>query len=650
MSAPLAELFPDLNPSQADAVAHQNGPALVLAGAGSGKTRVLIARMERLVRQGCAPWAILAVTFTNKAAAEMRERLRDRLGPDVRLVWVGTFHSVCLRILRIESEALGFRRDFVVYDPGEGRRVLTRVLRDMDLCSDDWSPRSVLGQISALKNDGFEADRVLGHERFAEGAMRTLGEIFVAYDAALRRANAMDFDDLLLRTRALFRDFPEVRQRYAERFSQVLVDEYQDTNLVQFDILRLLCGEQGNLFVVGDDDQSIYRFRGATIENILNFESTYPGCAMYMLEQNYRSTQVILDCANALIANNAHRHSKHLFSDLGAGELVRLAVLPSAEEEVRFVQRNLEQLHAEGHLWQDMAVLYRTNAQSRLFEAQFRQRGIPYRVLGSFEFWQRREIQDALGYLQLLINPADQAAFERVVNTPTRGIGATSLEPIVRMAADTGVPILEAARMVQPGLRGRARNGLEHFLEMVEGWRAQLDDFLLVDLVADVIERSGIRAAIEKREPDRHQAQARLENLDELVNAAAAFAEERGESVRLDEFLEEVVLGALSDGSEQTDAVNLLTMHAAKGLEFPVVFLTGLENTLIPSPMAMGNIKAIEEERRLLYVAITRARERLILSRAQQRTTYGRRQYCGASQFLRELPASCLRRERSTPW
>lgn len=611
-----------------------DGPALVLAGAGSGKTRVLTARVMHLVQQGIAPWSILAVTFTNKAANEMRQRIRSQLGPAANDAWIGTFHSIALRILRIEAHHLGYGNDFVIYEPAESVKVVNKVIRKLNISSDTLNAKRALGIISSYKNSNHSPQDILADD--APFEREVIGPVYQHYQELMSSFNAMDFDDLLVNLKRLLSLDAEILAKYQQRFSYILVDEYQDTNLLQFELIYALGRQHRNVFAVGDDDQSIYRFRGATIENILNFEQHYPQAVLFKLEQNYRSHQTILDCANRIISKNPRRHGKQLFSDLGAGEKIAVKVLPSAEDEASFVVNQLGELMAKGFRPNEIAVLYRTNAQSRLFETFLLRSNIPYRVVGSFEFWKRREIQDILAYVSLIANPRNIQAFERIVNYPLRGIGATSVEKIVTVAMDTGMPVLEAAAMVEPDLRGKARKSLQAFLELIGSFNGG-QDYLMGDLIHELVRKAGIERDIRTRD-DENQAQSRLENIGELISAATAFDEKYpSEQAPIQRFLEEVNLG-LETRQQTTDGVNLLTIHSAKGLEFPVVFLTGLENTVFPSPMSMGNQFAQEEERRLMYVAITRCQEKLYLTRAQSRTLFGKTAFCGASAFLREIP------------
>lgn len=630
-------IFSQLNTQQGAAVAHVDGPALILAGAGSGKTRVLTARIMNLLQQGVAPWNILAVTFTNKAAGEMRQRIRSRLGPVASDIWIGTFHSIALRILRIECHHIGYESDFVIYDPADGLKVVTKVLKRLNISAQTMPAKKALGIISSLKNSGYRPDDL---ESASTLDTTVVAPVFREYQKLMLSFNAMDFDDLLLNLKEILYHSSDVLQKYQQKFRYIHVDEYQDTNQVQFEILHLLAGQHRNLFAVGDDDQSIYRFRGATIENILNFEQHYPNTAIFKLEQNYRSPQSILDCANNIISRNPRRHPKQLFSDLGPGEKIGLKVLPSADDEASFIVGEIQQLLSDGFAPSDIAVLYRTNAQSRLFEALLLRRGIPYRVVGSFEFWKRKEIQDVLAYVSLIANPRDIQAFERVVNYPLRGIGAASVEKIVSLAVDSGRPVLEAAALMAADLRGKARQSIENFLEFLASFQGG-QDYLISDMIEEIVRKAGIDKDIRNRE-DEHQAQSRLENIGELISAATAFEKERpAEQITLSHFLEEINLGIETRQNTQ-EGVSLLTIHSAKGLEFPVVFLSGLENTLFPSPMSMGNQFAQEEERRLMYVAVTRCQEKLFLTRAQSRTMFGKTTFCGESMFLRDIPQELL--------
>lgn len=628
------DLLEGLNPVQHEAVTHVDGPLLIVAGAGSGKTRVLTHRIAHLVRDlGVSPFEILAITFTNKAADEMKSRVAALVGPVAEKMWVSTFHSACVRILRRDGHLLGFPSSFTIYDQADAVRLCGYVCRDLNLDAKRFPPRSVHAVISAAKNDA------VGPAAYAERASvifeRKIAEVYAEYQARLLKAGAMDFDDLLVNAVELLRRHPEVLAGYRRRFRHVLVDEYQDTNRVQNDLVLLLTQESGQVCVVGDADQSIYKFRGADMRNIVEFEDAFPDVTVLLLEQNYRSSQTILDAANAVIANNMGRKPKELWTDAGHGEAIVRYHADDESDEAQWVAHQLLHLHDGGRQrWGDCAVFYRTNAQSRVVEEYLLRVGIPYKVVGGTRFYDRREVKDALAYLRSAANPADEVSVKRVLNVPKRGIGESTVGRLDGHARSHGLTFLEALREAPAaGVTGRAVKGIQAFLALHDR---------LVDLVPDgpaavleaALERSGYVAELEAEHSI--EAEGRIENLGELVGAAREFGS-------VDEFLEQVSLVADTDDiSDDDSSVILMTLHAAKGLEFPVVFMVGLEDGVFPHLRSIGEPDELEEERRLAYVGITRARERLYLSHAWARNIYGGTQYNPPSRFLDEIPATLV--------
>ena len=627
------DLLDGLNPAQLEAVTHTEGPLLVVAGAGSGKTRVLTHRIAHLIRQGASPFEVLAITFTNKAAGEMRERIIRLVGPVAERMWISTFHSACVRILRRDAALLGYPSAFTIYDQADAVRLTGYVIRDLHLNPKQFPPRSVHARISALKNEGISPGD------FAEEAdvvtERKVADVFTEYQTRLRRAGAMDFDDLLGVTVELFRVHPEVLEHYRQRFRHVLVDEYQDTNPVQNDLVMLLGEEHRNVCVVGDQDQSVYAFRGADIRNLVEFERTFPDATVVVLEQNYRSTQNILDAANAVIANNLHRKPKDLWSEAGRGEALVRFQGEDEGDEAQWVAHRLSLLHTGGDLrWADMAVFYRTNAQSRVLEEALMRAGIPYRVVGGPRFYDRKEIKDALAYLKAVANPTDEVSVKRVVNVPKRGVGDQSVGRLEAHARAHDLSFLDSLRRAEEaGASPRSLRGISAFLELLDDLSGELDRGPSVVLEA-ILERSGYRAELEA--DGSIESEGRIENLSELIGVA-------GEFDTVEEFLESVSLVAdtddLPEGDDPSDTgVVLMTLHAAKGLEFPVVFLTGMEEGVFPHQRALTEPAELEEERRLCYVGITRAERRLFLSHAWCRSLFGMTTYNPPSRFLAELP------------
>ena len=627
-----------LNKEQVEAVQRTEGPLLVLAGAGSGKTRVLTHRIAYLIQEkGVFPSHILAITFTNKAAAEMRERVEKLLPGEGNSVWVSTFHSMCLRILRREIEHLGYDRDFSIYDTDDQRTLMRQILKELKIDSKTLRERAVLSQISQTKNRGGNAEDYLS-ESDGDYLSKLIYQCFKRYEEKLKENNALDFDDLLLKTLELFERFPEVLLQYQERFRYILVDEYQDTNDVQFRLIYSLAKKYSNICVVGDDDQSIYRFRGANLENILSFEAEFPGCHTIKLEQNYRSTSPILNLANTVIAENRRRKSKKLWTEKTEGKEVLFQEYETAEEEAREVIRHIR---GENRFYKDFAILYRTNAQSRLFEEQCIAWNIPYQIVGGVNFYQRREIKDLLAYMKIMVNQKDDIAFERIINVPKRGIGNASIEKLRQYGLQFGgfslietIPFAKAA-----GLSGKALSEIDKFSQTVESWKKEE----LGKLIERILDDTGYET--ELLSEGAIEAESRMENIRELEGKLLSYIQENGEDASLAAFLEEVSLLSDLDRSDLTeDKITLMTLHGAKGLEFPVVFLVGLSDGLFPSALSLGDDEEIEEERRLCYVGITRAEEELYLSSAKNRMVNGQTQYFKISRFFEDIPDELLKK------
>ncbi|WP_345429619.1 DNA helicase PcrA [Actinoallomurus vinaceus] len=673
-------LLDGLNDAQRAAVAHQGGPLLIVAGAGSGKTRVLTHRIAYLLgERGVQPGEILAITFTNKAAGEMKERVDALVGPRSRAMWVMTFHSACVRILRREAKRLGFPSGFSIYDQADSQRLMALVCRELDLDSKRYPPRSFSAQVSNLKNELIDYETFRGQA--STHMEKTLAEAYETYQTRLRQAGAMDFDDLIMTTVNLLQAFPDVAEHYRRRFRHVMVDEYQDTNHAQYVLVRELVGQPGDeddlppaeLCVVGDADQSIYAFRGATIRNILEFERDYPDAAVILLEQNYRSTQTILSAANAVIERNADRKPKRLWSDQGEGPKVAGYVADNEHDEAAFVAQEIDRLSdEEGVAAGDVAVFYRTNAQSRVFEEVFIRVGLPYKVVGGVRFYERKEIRDLLAYLRVLANPEDAVSLRRILNVPKRGIGDRAEACVEVLAGRERVSFWQALRRAEeaPGIATRSLKQIKDFVALLDELGEMVDTATPTELIEAILTRSGYLAELEaSRDP---QDETRIENLRELESVAAEFEERLAAGVaapaapaddeeeaaaptgaegRLVEFLEQVALVADADqipGGEagvvppsdrgQEGVVTLMTLHTAKGLEFPVVFLTGMEDGVFPHLRSLGDAKQLEEERRLAYVGITRARQRLYVSRATMRSSWGAPSYNPPSRFLSEIP------------
>jgi DNA helicase-2/ATP-dependent DNA helicase PcrA len=628
-----ASLLEGLTEPQREAVVQRGGPLLVIAGAGSGKTRVLTRRIAHILAMGDArPWEIMAITFTNKAADEMRRRVIDLVGADAQQMWVSTFHSACLRMLRAHADVLGYQRGFTIYDAGDAETAVERIMKELNLDTKRLSPRSVSAAISAAKNEMLSPAAYADAGSGDDPHHRRIAEIYFLYAERLMLANAMDFDDLLLNAVAMLQKDDEVRSSYQNRFKYLLVDEFQDTNGVQNQLVMLLAEKHRNLCVVGDSDQSIYRFRAADVRNILQFEQRFPDAAVILLEQNFRSTQTILDAANAVIAKNASRHAKNLFTDDVQGEKIRLYRAGDEYDEGRWVATELRRLATESSLaWNQMAVFYRTNAQSRVLEEEMLRASIPYRVISGMRFYDRKEIKNALAYARLLVNPRDEASARRVINEPKRGIGAGAQAKLGVYAAQHGLSFAESTHYAkEAGLTGKALSGAQQFSFMLDELRALSNDLAPREVIDAIVRESGMGDALRKENTD--EAYSRLENLGELASAASQYD-------TLMDFVERMALVADSDQLDGgAGAISMMTLHVAKGLEFPAVVITGLEETIFPHRRALSDDAELEEERRLCYVGITRAMRHLVLTHAWSRTMWGHRTDALASRFLQEIP------------
>jgi DNA helicase-2/ATP-dependent DNA helicase PcrA len=642
------ELLAGLNPPQREAVTYGDGPLLILAGAGSGKTRVLTHRIAYLVRtERVRAGEILAITFTNKAAQEMRERVELLLGRRTRAMWVMTFHSACARMLRSEAPRLGYSKSFTIYDQADSRRQIKRVLDDLGVDPKRYTPAAIGAQISDAKNKLRDADAY--RQMVGSFFEQTVADVYDLYEREMHRANAMDFDDLLVRAVNVLELFPEVRERYANTFRHVLVDEYQDTNHAQYRWLQLLAGEHRNLAVVGDDDQSVYSFRGADIQNILGFQDDYPDAKTIRLEQNYRSTQTILSVANAVVAHNRGRMAKSLWTDLGEGDPVKVREMPDEHAEGRYVAGEIERLVDQGVSREEIAVFYRTNAQSRVLEDTLVRAEIGYQVIGGTKFYERAEIKDAVAYLNWLVNPQDIGAFSRVANSPRRGIGQTSLGRVIAHANTTGEPIWDVASSpaAVPALGTAAVRAFERFMATMHVLRERVAaDAPVAQLLDETLQETGY---LESLEAERTiEAQGRIENLQELIEVAREYDAGNPEGTLAD-FLQQISLVADTDHLRDDEGlVTLMTLHNAKGLEFPIVFMIGMEDGVFPHSRALDE-GTLEEERRLCYVGITRAQRDLYLTYARQRTLFGAREYGLRSRFLDEIPDALTDEERAAP-
>ena len=650
------DLLKDLNEAQRAAVEYIDGPSLVIAGAGSGKTRVLTYKIAYLLSQGMNPWSIMALTFTNKAAREMKERIGKLVGNDLaQHLYMGTFHSIFSRILRAEAEHIGFNNNFTIYDESDSRSLIKAIVKEMGLDDKKYKPAAVHAKISMAKNNlmsaaAYESDAAI-FEQNKRAQMPEVGKIFVAYVQRCKQANAMDFDDLLTLTYQLFREHEDIRHKYAARFDYVLVDEYQDTNHVQMSIVMQLCQEKQRVCAVGDDSQSIYSFRGANIDNILNYQRQFQGTRLFKLEQNYRSTQTIVEAANSLIKHNRNQIPKDVFSENAKGEKIQYKPAYSDKEEAAIVAKDVKRIRREdGCQYSDFAILYRTNAQSRSFEEEFRKQGIPYRIYGGLSFYQRKEIKDIIAYFRLVANPDDEEAIKRIINYPARGIGATTVLKIADCTHQNQVSFWEvigAPERYGLAVNKGTMNKLETFRLLISSFieRAQTTD--VYELGDAIIKESGISQDIMSGKDADDLA--RQENLEEFLSGMSAFVEERREEGRFDElflqdYLQDVALltDADSDGDKDEPRVSLMTVHAAKGLEFPTVFVVGLEENIFPSPLSAASLRELEEERRLLYVAITRAEKHCILTNAKNRWRYGKMEFDNPSRFIDEIDSKLI--------
>ena len=650
------DLLKDLNEAQRAAVEYIDGPSLVIAGAGSGKTRVLTYKIAYLLSQGMKPWSIMALTFTNKAAREMKERIGKLVGNDLaQHLYMGTFHSIFSRILRAEAEHIGFNNNFTIYDESDSRSLIKAIVKEMGLDDKKYKPAAVHAKISMAKNNlmsaaAYESDAAI-FEQNKRAQMPEVGKIFLAYVQRCKQANAMDFDDLLTLTYQLFREHEDIRHKYAARFDYILVDEYQDTNHVQMSIVMQLCQEKQRVCAVGDDSQSIYSFRGANIDNILNYQRQFQGTRLFKLEQNYRSTQTIVEAANSLIKHNRNQIPKDVFSENAKGEKIQYKPAYSDKEEAAIVAKDVKRIRREdGCQYSDFAILYRTNAQSRSFEEEFRKQGIPYRIYGGLSFYQRKEIKDIIAYFRLVANPDDEEAIKRIINYPARGIGATTVLKIADCAHQNQVSFWEvigAPERYGLAVNKGTMNKLETFRLLISSFieRAQTTD--VYELGDAIIKESGISQDIMSGKDADDLA--RQENLEEFLSGMSAFVEERREEGRFDElflqdYLQDVALltDADSDGDKDEPRVSLMTVHAAKGLEFPTVFVVGLEENIFPSPLSAASLRELEEERRLLYVAITRAEKHCILTNAKNRWRYGKMEFDNPSRFIDEIDGKLI--------
>ncbi len=635
------DLLENLNDKQKEAVLATEGPCLVIAGAGSGKTKVLTHKIAYLIEEKeIKPWNILAITFTNKAAKEMQERITNLIGEKAAEMWIGTFHSICVRILRRYIDRIGYNSDFVIFDTSDQKTLIKQCIKQLNLDDKIFTDRGVLAEISNSKNEMLTPEQ---YSVRANGELRKekIAKLYEMYQKKLKENNALDFDDIINLTIQILTENPDVLEYYSGKFQYVLVDEYQDTNKAQFMLITLLSGRHGNITVVGDNDQGIYSFRGADISNILNFEKDFPGTKIIKLEQNYRSTKAILDAANAIIKHNEKKYEKNLWTEQVGGQLPEVARLDNEYEEANFIVEQINKLKREEYYKnKDFTVLYRMNAQSRSIEDIFRRENIPYKMIGGLKFYERKEIKDAIAYLRLIHNSADNLSLQRIINEPKRGIGQTSMEKIETIAATNGISMYETIKKAEQfGLNKVFANSRE-FINTIEEITAKKDKMLISEILKEVLSKTGYTKALELE--NTAQAESRMENLDEFLTVAMEFEEENAEN-SLAEFLESITLSSDIDGMEETeDSVTLMTLHSAKGLEFPVVFLIGMEEGLFPSYKSIGEQRELEEERRLCYVGITRAKEHLFLTCAKQRTIFGSTSCNQISRFIEEIPKELL--------
>ncbi len=643
-------IYDTLNEDQKKAVFQTEGPVLILAGAGSGKTRTLTHRIAYMIDEnGVNPWNILAITFTNKAAGEMRERVDKIVGFGAESIWVSTFHSTCVRILRRFADRIGYDTNFTIYDTDDQKGIIKEVCKKLQVDTKNIKERALMGAISAAKDELISPEEYV-LKNMGDFSKKVYGDVYMEYQRTLKKNNAMDFDDLLVKTVELFKICPEVLEYYQDRFLYIMVDEYQDTNTAQFELIRLLAKKNRNLCVVGDDDQSIYKFRGANIRNILDFEQVYPDATVIKLEKNYRSSQNILDAANSVIRNNTKRKTKQLWTDREGGNLIHFRQFDTAYEEAEYVVSDIRAKVREGRDYKDCAILYRTNAQSRMLEEKLVIAGMPYNIVGGINFYSRKEIKDMLAYLKTIDNGKDDVACKRIINVPKRGIGATTITRVQEYADSRNISFYEALKEANQIMTiGKSYVKLEPFVTMIQAFRSKLEIYSLEDLLRDIIETTGYVKEIEESDADTEEIKDRISNINELISKVVAYEEkveeETGNKATLSGFLEEVALVADIDKvDESDDKVLLMTLHSAKGLEFPVVYMAGVEDGVFPSYRTITSDDAddMEEERRLAYVGITRAKEDLHILCAKQRMINGETQYNPVSRFVKEIPANLL--------
>lgn len=631
-----------LNDNQKEAVINTEGPNLVIAGAGSGKTKVLTHKIAYLINEkGIKPWNILAITFTNKAANEMKQRIENIVGSQATNdMWIGTFHSICVRILRKFIDRIGFEQSFVIFDTSDQKSLVKQCLKELNIDDKLFTDRGVLAEISNAKNEMLNPSQYAAR---ANGEFRkeTISRIYSMYQSKLKNNNAIDFDDIINYTIQILTENADILEYYAEKFKYVLVDEYQDTNKAQFTLITLLSARHGNITVVGDNDQGIYSFRGADISNILNFEKDYPGTKIIKLEQNYRSTKPILDAANAVIKNNPKKYEKNLWTNNKEGTMPKFHIAKNEYDEASFIVEQIEHLKREEYYkYSDFTVLYRTNAQSRAIEDILRREDVPYKIIGGLKFYERKEIKDTIAYLRLIQNPSDNLSLQRIINEPKRGIGKTSLEKIENVATESGMSMYEVIKKAEVFGLNKVYLNTREFINIIEEMHSKKDSMQISELIKEILNKTGYTKALE--EENTTQAEARIENIEEFLTVAIEFEEQFAEN-SLQEFLESITLSSDIDGmEEQEDSITLMTLHSAKGLEFPVVFLVGMEEGLFPSYRSIGEQRELEEERRLAYVGITRAKQYLYLTCAKQRTIFGSTTCNKVSRFIEEIPKEML--------
>ncbi|GAE36270.1 DNA helicase PcrA [Halalkalibacter akibai] len=641
----IEKMLSGLNPEQRQAVQHTDGPLLLMAGAGSGKTRVLTHRIAYLLREKeIAPWSVLAITFTNKAAREMKDRVAQLVGPVAEDIWISTFHSMCVRVLRRDIDRIGYNRNFTILDSGDQLSVIKQILKNKNIDPKKFEPRSILGSISSAKNELKKPDV------FAKSATgpydQTVADVYVDYQKQLKKNHALDFDDLIMKTIELFKLVPEVLEFYQRKFQYILVDEYQDTNRAQYMLVKMLAERFKNICVVGDSDQSIYRWRGADISNILSFEEDYPKAKVILLEQNYRSTKTILQAANRVIENNPNRKKKNLWTENDAGMKIGYYAADTEQSEAQFVVERIREATRGDYTYSDIAILYRTNAQSRVIEEFFVKSNIDYNIVGGTKFYDRKEIKDVLAYLRLIANPDDDISLQRIINVPKRGIGATTVDKIGAYAIEQGISIFAALQEVeQVGLAGRTADKLKDFSKQLSHWVEMQEYLSVTELVEELLDRTGYREMLKNEKS--LEALSRIENIDEFLTVTNEF-EKQNEDKSLVAFLTDLALVADIDKLDEEnegkpkDAITLMTLHSAKGLEFPLVFLIGLEEGIFPHSRSLFEEEEMQEERRLAYVGITRAEKQLYVTNARLRTMFGRTNTNPPSRFINEIPEDCL--------